>query len=248
MIASNAQKTRVPAARWQRGVIDDLAGTRTPDEIFEVMLSEAGDLGFEYCAYGLQSRLPMSNPKVFTVNNYPSSWQRRYAEQSYIRTDPTVSRAVRSLQPILWSDELFVESPAFWDDAQAHGLRHGWAQSSCDASGQVGLLSLSRSQKPLTEREIDLVSVRAAWLANVVHERISEAIALPARDGPKVHLTEREAEVLRWCADGKTSADISEILNITERTVTFHISNSLLKLGALNKTAGVIKALVLRLL
>ena len=43
-------------------------------------------------------------------------------------------------------------------------------------------------------------------------------------------------------------ADISEILNITERTVTFHISNSLQKLDTVNKTAAVIKAMALRLL
>lgn len=248
MFAYQPRKTRIPAALWQQGVIKNLAATRTLDGIFEVLLSVAGDLGFEYCAYGLLGRLPMSNPKVFTVNNYPSSWQRRYSEQSYMRSDPTVSRASRSLLPILWGDEVFDENPEFWEDAHAHGLRYGWAQSSCDTSGQVGLLSFSRSSKPLTELEIDTLSLRVAWLANLVHEQIADAIAASAKDTLKVQLTEREAEVLRWCADGKTSADISEILNITERTVTFHISNSLQKLGSVNKTAAVIKALALRLL
>ncbi|KAB8064218.1 LuxR family transcriptional regulator [Janthinobacterium violaceinigrum] len=248
MFAYNAPKTRIPAAEWKQGVIESLAATHTPDDIFEVLAGVAGDLGFEYCAYGLQGRLPMSNPKVFTVNNYPSSWQRRYSEQAYMRSDPTVSRANRSLQPILWGDKMVEENPEFWEDAHAHGLRYGWAQSSCDMSGQVGLLSFSRSSKPLTEREIDVLSFRVSWLANVVHEHFADAIAVPAKDAPKVQLTEREAEVLRWCADGKTSADISEILNITERTVTFHISNSLQKLDTVNKTAAVIKAMALRLL
>ena len=55
-------------------------------------------------------------------------------------------------------------------------------------------------------------------------------------------------KVLRWTADGKTSGEVGEIMNISERTVNFHVNNALEKLGAANKTAGVIKAAMLRLL
>jgi len=41
---------------------------------------------------------------------------------------------------------------------------------------------------------------------------------------------------------------VGEIMNISERTVNFHVNNALEKLGAANKTAGVIKAAMLRLL
>jgi LuxR family transcriptional regulator len=50
---------------------------------------------------------------------------------------------------------------------------------------------------------------------------------------------------LRWTADGKTSSEVGEILYISERTVNFHVNNALIKLGAANKTAGVIKAAAL---
>jgi LuxR family transcriptional regulator len=36
--------------------------------------------------------------------------------------------------------------------------------------------------------------------------------------------------------------------HISERTVIFHIDNALRKLGAVNKTAGVLKAAMLRLI
>ena len=65
---------------------------------------------------------------------------------------------------------------------------------------------------------------------------------------PPIRLTAREVEVLRWTADGKTSHEVGQIMAISERTVNFHINNSLLKLGANNKTSGVIKAAMLRLL
>jgi LuxR family transcriptional regulator len=61
-------------------------------------------------------------------------------------------------------------------------------------------------------------------------------------------LSNREIAVLRWTADGKTSSEISCILNIAERTVNFHINNVITKLNAANKTSAAIKAAMLGLL
>jgi LuxR family quorum-sensing system transcriptional regulator SolR len=41
---------------------------------------------------------------------------------------------------------------------------------------------------------------------------------------------------------------VGQIMDISERTVNFHITNALVKLGVNNKTAGVVKAVMLRLL
>ncbi len=51
-----------------------------------------------------------------------------------------------------------------------------------------------------------------------------------------LQLTERELQCIAWAAASKTSWEISKILGISERTVNFHIQNSLQKSGALNRT------------
>lgn len=56
-------------------------------------------------------------------------------------------------------------------------------------------------------------------------------------------LTDRELEILVLLAIGKADAQIAEILNITKRTVRFHVSNILQKLGAANRTEAVVKAI-----
>jgi DNA-binding CsgD family transcriptional regulator len=58
-----------------------------------------------------------------------------------------------------------------------------------------------------------------------------------------VALTPREAEVLRWTGEGKTSTEIGKILHIAERTVNFHVNKMLLKLNATNKVHAVAKAI-----
>jgi NarL family two-component system response regulator LiaR len=52
-------------------------------------------------------------------------------------------------------------------------------------------------------------------------------------------LTEREMDVLQLLAKGKTNKEIAEALVITERTVKFHVSSLLGKLGAGNRTEAV---------
>lgn len=56
-------------------------------------------------------------------------------------------------------------------------------------------------------------------------------------------LTERETEVIRQVAQGKTNQDIGAALNITPRTVGTHVSNMLEKLDLENRTQLALYAL-----
>jgi DNA-binding NarL/FixJ family response regulator len=80
---------------------------------------------------------------------------------------------------------------------------------------------------------------------------ITARLAGVARTGlwPKtVALNDREVDVLTWSARGKTSAEIAKILELTKRTVDFHIDNARTKLGAATRTEAVLKAATSRLI
>ena len=55
-------------------------------------------------------------------------------------------------------------------------------------------------------------------------------------------LTFREVEVLKWCATGKTAAEVALILDVTARTVNFHVGKAIQKIGACNKMSAVVQA------
>ncbi len=59
---------------------------------------------------------------------------------------------------------------------------------------------------------------------------------------PPIHLTGREREVLTWVGRGKTSSEIAAILGLTERTVNFHCERAMKRLGVVNRTQAVAKA------
>lgn len=233
---------------WQDEQMQKLLTADSDTVFFERLSGLAADLGFDRCAYGMRMPLPLSNPKMVMLNNYSADWQQRYAEQNYLAVDPTVAHGLRSVMPVVWSDSLFAGCPQLWDEAREHGLRVGWAQSSYDARGVGGLLTLAREGGPLTAAELRGNGWKMSWLAQAAHEGLARLLADKRGPEREISLTPREIEVLRWSADGKTSSEVGEIMNISERTVNFHVNNSLEKLGATNKTAGVIKAALLHLL
>lgn len=233
---------------WHEQQLQALLSVQTESELFNALSRTVIELGFEKCAYGMRAPLPVSNPKVVLLNNYPYSWQECYARNNYLQTDPTVAHGMRSVMPLIWSDDLFASCRNFWEEARSHDLKVGWAQSCHDARGIGGLLTLARSHDDLSTAELRANSLKMSWLAQLAHEGLSRLLLHKLLPEADVTLTARETEVMRWTAEGKTSSEVGEIMNISESTVNFHVNNAIIKLGTTNKTAAAIRAITLKLL
>ncbi|RZL61311.1 MAG: LuxR family transcriptional regulator [Variovorax sp.] len=234
--------------QFNEGLLTALDGADTEEAVFAALLSATQALGFEHCAYGLRIAVPVSNPKVITLNNYPTRWQERYQEAGYLAVDPSVRHGVLTRRPLVWTDDVFAPVQDFWSEAREHGLRVGWAQSSLDGSGVGGMLTLSRSAELLTGLELEEKETEMRWLVQAAHLSLSRLMQPKFLVQPDNPLTPREIEVLKWSADGKTASEIGDILSIAVPTVNFHIKNVVLKLKAANKTAAVVRALMAGLL
>jgi len=215
--------------------------------VFETLASLARDLGFEFCAYALCLPTPCSRPTTHSISNYPESWQARYREQGYFNLDPVVQHCLRSVTALTWSEDLFQHTPQLRTEARAHGLAHGWTQSSRSLDGATGMLSLARSTVALTPAELEQKHFRMTWLAHAAHSEMSQRLTRKPTPPVANRLTPREIEVLRWTADGKTASEICSLLNISRSTVAFHIGNAMEKLEVSNKTAASVRAAVLGL-
>lgn len=233
---------------WQETQLQSLLAAQTEIEFFNALSCAAMSLGFEKCAYGLRAPLPISKPSVILLNNYPANWQEHYVRHNYLEIDPTVTHGMKSVLPIIWSEKLFSACRPFWEEARAHNLRFGWAQSCHDARGIGGLLTLARSHNDFSSSELRANSSRMTWLAQVAYERLSSILIHKLIPETTVTLTAREMEVMRWTGEGKTSGEVGDILNISESTVNFHVNNAIAKLGTTNKTAAAIRAAILKLL
>lgn len=232
----------------QETLMQSLLSAKNEIDWFAALSNAANKLDFEFCAYGIRTPLPISKPKVLMLSNYSQVWEQHYSQKKYLTIDPTVLHGMRSVMPLVWKDNLFATCRPFWEEARAHGLQAGWTQSCHDANGVGGLLTLARSHDDLSPKELSASSLMMSWLGQIAHEGMSQFLLPRLMPEITIELSAREIEVLQWTAEGKTSADVSEILNIAERTVNFHINNAMAKLGVCNKTAAAIKAALLGLL
>jgi len=82
---------------------------------------------------------------------------------------------------------------------------------------------------------VRVVSRGGSLLQPVIASKLMQHMSQPQAEA----LTEREAEVLGLLAQGKANKEIAGTLFITERTVKFHVSSILGKLGADNRTEAV---------
>ncbi len=62
------------------------------------------------------------------------------------------------------------------------------------------------------------------------------------------NLTAREIECIRLAARGLTTGETAREIQVSERTVEFHLGNAVRKLGAVNKLRAVVIALQLNLI
>ncbi len=233
---------------WQTDQIERLARCDNEETLLRRLAELAAELGFEFFAFGIRSPLPLTRPRVVVHNNYPAEWQQRYVEQGYLSVDPSIIKALRSSLPVIWSETLFAENIHLWEEARACRLKFGCAQSRVDGNGVQSLLTLARSDREIAREEVDSKAHRLQWLVSLLHQRFLDTLGSTLVPELTVKLAEREVEVLRWTAEGKTSADIAEILRISERTVNFHLNNASAKLGTCNKTAASVKAALLGLI
>jgi LuxR family transcriptional regulator, quorum-sensing system regulator SolR len=124
----------------------------------------------------------------------------------------------------------------------------------------VSLVILARDADTLSTEEQRRKEPVLRWLAYCAEQRMTQlrhakrlalqgaaaslAWAKPIEKEISNPLSERECEILRWTADGKTAEDIGLIMSVATRTVNFHLNHIMSVLGVPNKTAAVARALI----
>lgn len=106
-----------------------------------------------------------------------------------------------------------------------------------EPSGARGAVSFAGDREPYTPAEMRELS----YIAIHVFDRLAEIRNLDTRMTDT--LTDREIDCLNWTAAGKTSAEIAEILELSEHTVNHYLNRATKKLDTVNRTQAVAKAL-----
>lgn len=88
-------------------------------------------------------------------------------------------------------------------------------------------------------KAIRVVGAGGSLLQPIVASKLMRHIEGADQQLQREPLTDREMDVLQLLAQGKQNKEIASTLRISERTVKFHVSSILGKLGATNRTEAV---------
>ncbi|MEX7633451.1 LuxR family transcriptional regulator [Serratia marcescens] len=235
--------------RTQR-LMAEVIGSLADRERFLTQLGPCAEaLGFDYFSYIVFSCYPASLPKMLIEGNFSANYLEDYRRQRVYLQDQVIERAHHSTLQFQWDESFYHERPLLWRHMAQFGLCAGWSQSVKDCYGRLGILTFAGKALPEQTPQ-----ARAAnetfflWLAQTAHKTLREALISVNDDAIKDVLTLREKDILRWCSEGKTAEEIALLMGVSERTVNFHIGNSIKKLSVANKTAATAKAVYLQLI
>ncbi|MCM6994711.1 transcriptional regulator SdiA [Enterobacter roggenkampii] len=204
-------------------------------EVYQELERQTQALEFDYYALCVRHPVPFTRPKISLQTTYPKLWMAQYQSANYFAIDPVLKPENFIQGHLPWTDALFAEAQELWHSAQDHGLRSGITQCLMLPNHALGFLSVSRTrvqEGPLAHEEIELGLQMLVQMALTSLMRFDDEMVMP----PEMKFSKREREILKWTAEGKTSAEIAIILSISENTVNFHQKNMQKKFNAPNKT------------
>jgi len=192
-------------------------------------------LGFDYFAFLVQHPVPFTRPRVFLFSTYPERWVKHYESQNYYAVDPVLLLCQRPGRGVEWTRDLFTGAGNLWAEANAAGLMSGFSCSAMAPNRAIGILSIASKLHSKTQHLRIELEVKLHLLAE-----LSLRVLARLNDGSMMVLSndfsQRELEILKWTAEGKTSVEISLILAISEHTVNFHQKNMQKRFNVSNKT------------
>lgn len=220
---------------WRRTMLLRFQEMTRAEDVYNELQLQTQRLEFDYYALCVRHPVPFTRPKITLHTTYPAAWVSHYQSENYFAIDP-VFKAENFIQGHLpWNDALFSHAQTMWDAARAHGLRKGVTQCLMLPNRALGFLSVSRASLRHTPFDTDEVELKLQLLVReslTALTRLEDDMVM----APEMRFSKREKEILKWTAEGKTSAEIAMILSISENTVNFHQKNMQKKFNAPNKT------------
>lgn len=182
----------------------------------------------------------------YGCGTYSIEWQQRYIEQNYLRVDPVVSGCFQRFHPVDWKrlDWSSKAARAFLAEALEYGIgNQGYSIPVRGPNGQFALFTINHTCDDETWKAFTTEHRRSLIL--IGHFLNEKALELePGRTPETLHaLSPREVDAMTLLAIGYSRAQVAADLSISEHTLRVYIESARFKLGALNTTHAVARAL-----
>ena len=187
-----------------------------------------------------------STGEQYGCGTYSHEWVLHYLEQGYLRVDPVVAGCFHSFHPVDWKTLDWSSKPArdFLADAISYGVgNQGYSIPIRGPNGQFALFTVNHNCDD--DSWAAFTAAHNSDLILIGHFFNRKALEFePERPGVASRaLSPREIEVMTLLAVGHNRAQVARALEISEHTLRVYIESARFKLGALNTTHAVARAM-----
>lgn len=238
--------------------IDRVMRAASLDEVKSATGAYSRAVGFHNHGYATKLREPLPGGSDFVFfEDFDSDWSKTYpalAAPDAERSDPRITLSREGLPAVAWNSrgrttweprpQLYQIGRRTLMQAGEFGLHGGITVPSWSPGTQWSFTTFTLNALA-DPRDLVPSLGEAVYFVSCMHAAMDRLLRRP-RHAPK--LSERECEVLRWSAIGKTSWETSMILQISERTVNFHLQQVARKLGVKGRRAACARAVALGLI
>lgn len=187
-----------------------------------------------------------SDGERFGAGTYSSDWVDRYLEKDYLRMDPVIFGCFQRFTPADWKDLDWSSKAAraFLHEALEYGV--GSQGYSIPMRGPKGQFALFTANDVQSDENWDLFKKKyGRELILIAHEFNKKALEFEKDKSAAFTfaLSPRELSAMTYLAKGHSRAQAADELNISEHTLRVYIEAARHKLGALNTTHAVARAL-----
>lgn len=182
----------------------------------------------------------------YGCGTYSDAWVQRYLEKDYLRVDPVIQGCYQRFHPVDWKhlDWTSKAARAFRKDALAHGVgNQGYSVPIRGPNGQFALFTVSHNCSDADWAKFAQCNRRNLIL--IAHYLNQKALELEPGRTPEAAqvLSPREVDAMTFLAMGYSRAQVAQTLSISEHTLRVYIESARYKLGAVNTTHAVARAL-----
>lgn len=220
---------------------------QTPEEAYALFARATASFGYEqgvYCFLSPHADIGIKGG-LAVASNYPDEWVAHYLQNEYMHIDPMIPACLGQTRPFEWAALSSNDTQRkVVNESVEFGLHNGLAIPIHSTKGEVAAIGLAAKEE-LKDRPTHIYSLLHAYAQQFHHVYTS---LLDKRERPRIELSTKEREVLHRLADGKTLADIGEIMCLSEDAIRYYVKALYTKLGANQRTQAVVKAIGLGLL
>lgn len=177
---------------------------------------------------------------------YSKEWHDRYLEQEYIRIDPVIVGCYQRFHPVDWKrlDWSSKAARAFQKEAIDYGVgNQGFSVPIRGPNGQYALFTVSHTCDD--EEWQAFTQEHRRQLILIAHVFNQKALEFEPGRLPEASraLSPREIDAITYLAMGYNRAQAADTMSISEHTLRVYIESARFKLGAMNTTHAVARAM-----